>query len=141
MSFVSLLLGVVAASAPSWSGPANAQARYPTKTITMICSSAAGGTSDIVSRVLAEVMSESLQQPVIIDNVAGANGTLAAERVARALPDGHTLLSAVDSNLTVNPFLYKINYDPFRDYVPISILTRVRMVLAVGPSGQTRCRS
>jgi len=65
----------------------------------------------------------------------GANGTVASEHVARSAPDGYTLFSAVDSNLVVNPFLYHITYDPFRDFAPISVIVRVRLVLMVPPSG------
>jgi len=116
-------------------GDAFSQSGYPSHTITMICSSAAGGTSDLVSRALAQPLSGLLHQSVIVENMPGANGTPATERVGRAQPDGYTLLSAVDTNLSVNPVLYSVSYDPFRDFVPIAPLARVTLVLIVGPSG------
>ena len=135
MSLFLGLLSLVAASIGSGPSVVRAQISYPTKTIYMICSSAAGGTSDLISRALAEPLSEQLHQSVIVDNVPGANGTIAAERVARARPDGYALFSAVDANLVVNPFLYRVTYDPLRDYVPISLMVRVRLALLVPPSG------
>ncbi len=132
--FLVLLLPMVAMAWVSWSGTAFAD-DYPTTTIRMICSSGAGGTSDFVSRAIAEPMSELLHQKIAVINMPGANGTIASEHVARSAPDGYTLFSAVDSNLVVNPFLYHITYDPFRDFAPISVIVRVRLALMVPPSG------
>jgi tripartite-type tricarboxylate transporter receptor subunit TctC len=113
---------------------------FPSHTITVICSSAAGGTSDLISRALAAPLSELLHQSVIVENMPGANGTPATEHVARAAADGYTLLSAVDSNMSVNPILYSVTYDPFRDFVPIAPLVRVTLVLIVSPSGPNSIR-
>ena len=94
----------------------------------------AGGAVDIISRSLGERLSEQLKQPVIVENMPGANGGLAAGSVARSSPDGHTLFMAVDTNLTVNPNLYpNLAYDPFRDFTPISVLAKVALVLVANP--------
>ena len=132
--FLVLFLPMVAMAWVLWAGRAFADG-YPTTTIRMICSSGAGGTSDFVSRAIAEPMSELLHQKIAVINMPGANGTIASEHVARSAPDGYTLFSAVDSNLVVNPFLYHITYDPFRDFAPISVIVRVRLILMVPPSG------
>jgi tripartite-type tricarboxylate transporter receptor subunit TctC len=132
--FLLILLPIVAMVTLSWGGSAFAD-NYPTTTIRMICSSGAGGTSDFVSRAIAEPLSALLHQNIVVIDMPGANGTLASEHVARSAPDGYTLFSAVDANLVVNPFLYHITYDPFRDFAPISVIVRVRLVLMVPPSG------
>jgi tripartite-type tricarboxylate transporter receptor subunit TctC len=133
-----LLLPLLAALLTA--GGALAETGYPARTITMICSSAAGGTSDLISRALAQPLSELLHQTVIVENMPGANGTPATEHAARAAPDGYTLLSAVDANMSVNPILYPVTYDPFRDFVPIAPLVRVTLVLNVSPSGPDSIR-
>jgi tripartite-type tricarboxylate transporter receptor subunit TctC len=76
-----------------------------------------------------------MQQPVVVENMPGANGSLAAGQVARAEPDGYTLFFAVDSNLVINPYLYSnLNYDPFRDFAPISIVAKLNMVMVANPT-------
>jgi tripartite-type tricarboxylate transporter receptor subunit TctC len=135
ISLALLLQSLVAVICLAWVGAANAQTDYPTRSIRFICSSAAGGTSDLITRAVAEPLSKYLRQPVVIDNMPGANGTIGSERAASAAPDGYTLFSAVDSNLVVNPFLFPITYDPLRDFVPISMLARVRLVLIVSSTG------
>ena len=128
-------LALVAVNCFAWAGTMNAQTDYPTRAIYFICSSAAGGTSDLITRAVAKPLSEYLRQPVVVDNMSGANGTIASEHAASATPDGYTLFSAVDSNLVVNPFLFPVTYDPLRDFVPISMLARVRLVLIVSSTG------
>src|SRR5205807_6850527 len=93
-----------------------------------------GGVIDLISRALGDRLSEQMRQPVIVENMPGANGGLAAGRVARSTPDGYTLLMAVDTNLAVNPTLYPdLSYDPFRDFAPISVLTKTALVLVANP--------
>jgi tripartite-type tricarboxylate transporter receptor subunit TctC len=90
----------------------------------------AGGAVDLIARSLGERLSESMRQPVIVENQPGANGALAAGAVTRSPPDGYTLFMAVDTNLVVNPSLYpNLAYDPFRDFKPISIIAKVYLVL------------
>jgi tripartite-type tricarboxylate transporter receptor subunit TctC len=94
---------------------------YPSRVIRLILPQPAGGAVDLIARSLGENISESLGQPVIVENVPGANGGVAAERVIRSAPDGYTLMVAVDSNLVVNPSLYtNLTYDPFRDLCPLA---------------------
>jgi tripartite-type tricarboxylate transporter receptor subunit TctC len=109
--------------------PARAD-EYPSKPIRFILPQPAGGAVDLIARSLGDRLSEQMGQPVIIENQPGANGGLAASQVTRATPDGHTLFMAVDTNLVVNPSLYpNLLYDPFRDFIPISIIARVYLVL------------
>jgi tripartite-type tricarboxylate transporter receptor subunit TctC len=107
---------------------------YPTKPITIVLPQPAGGAVDLIARTLGERLSEQLKQPVIVENMPGANGGLAAGSVVRSAPDGYTLMMAVDSNLVVNPSLYKnLTYDPLRDFAPISVIARLHMVLVANP--------
>jgi tripartite-type tricarboxylate transporter receptor subunit TctC len=107
---------------------------YPSRVIRLILPQPAGGAVDLIARSLGENISESLGQPVIVENVPGANGGVAAERVIRSAPDGYTLMVAVDSNLVVNPSLYtNLTYDPFHDFVSISIIAGLYMVLVANP--------
>jgi tripartite-type tricarboxylate transporter receptor subunit TctC len=100
-----------------FAGPARAQQPYPSKPIHLIVTTAVGGAGDAVARAVADRLSESMRQPVIVENMPAANGGLAAGQVARAAPDGYTLLILVDSTLTINPHLYRnLPYDPFRDF-------------------------
>jgi len=108
---------------------------YPSRLIRFVLPQPAGGAVDLIARRVAERLTEQMGQPVIIENVPGANGGLAAGQVIRAAPDGYTLFFAVDSNLVINPSLYpQIAYDPFRDFVPISIVAKLNMVLVAHPS-------
>jgi tripartite-type tricarboxylate transporter receptor subunit TctC len=113
--------------------PANSQ-DYPSRTIKLILPQPAGGAVDLIARSLGERLAEQMNQPVIVENMPGANGSLAGAAVARAAPDGYMLMLAVDSNLVINPSLYNnLNYDPFRDFVPISVIAKLNMVLVANP--------
>ena len=112
--------------------PASAQDNYPSKPIRMIVSFAVGGPTDIVARVMGARMGEILGQQVIIDNRPGAGGNLGADMVAKAPPDGYTLLMATVSTHAINPLLYKkIPYDPIKDFSPIGQVGVTPAVLAV----------
>jgi tripartite-type tricarboxylate transporter receptor subunit TctC len=126
------MLGFAAASAEA---QVQAQAQdYPLHTIKLVLPQPPGGAVDLIARTLADRLSEAMQQPVIVENRPGANGGLAAADVARAAPDGYTLLVAVDTNLVVNPTLYPdLPYDPFRDFAPLSMLTKVELVMVANP--------
>jgi tripartite-type tricarboxylate transporter receptor subunit TctC len=105
---------------------------YPSRNVHLIVPFPAGGPADIVARLLAQKLSDAWGQPVIVENKAGANTVLAAQYVAQAAPDGHTLLVAIDSTLVMNPYLYKkLPYDPFKDFAPITQTTQSMSVLAV----------
>src|SRR6516164_9442351 len=109
---------------------ARADESYPSKPIRLVLPQPAGGAVDLIARALGDRLSYALRQPVIVENQPGANGGLAAGQVARAAPDGYTLLMAVDTNLVVNPNLYpNLAYDPFSDFMPISIIAKVYLVL------------
>lgn len=105
---------------------------YPSKPIKMVVPYAAGGAADITARVLGQKMSESLGVPVVVDNKPGANGMIGTDAVAKAAPDGYTLLLDASGPLVVNPALYaRVPYDPVKDLMPISQVTTFQYVLVV----------
>src|SRR5262245_18483148 len=105
--------------------PAAAQS-YPSRSITLIVPFAPGGPADVLGRIIGQKLSEELGQQVIVDNRSGANTIVGAQAVARAKPDGYTLLLAIDGTLVMNPFLYsKMPYDPFKDFEPITLVAAV----------------
>ncbi len=127
-----LLTTVVAAIAVG-TGVASAQDEYPSNTITMIVPFAAGGPTDTVARLVAESMTETLGQQVIVENVGGAGGTLGARRAAQAEPDGYTLLLH-HIGMATSPALYrKLPYDPLTAFAPIGLVTEVPMTLVARP--------
>ncbi|MBC7842028.1 MAG: tripartite tricarboxylate transporter substrate binding protein [Gemmatimonadaceae bacterium] len=107
---------------------------YPAKPIRMIVPYSPGGGSDAVARLLGQRMTERFGQTVIIDNRAGAASMIGTELVARAAPDGHTLL-LTDAPVTINPFVHaKVNYDVLRDFAPVSLAASSPLMLVVHPS-------
>jgi len=125
---------VLAAAALIAAGPIAAQ-EYPSRTIRMVAPIAAGGMTDVVARIVGAKLSERLGQPVVIENRAGAGGSIGTEAVARAAPDGYTLLFAYPGPIVVNPSLMKsLSYVPERDLTAVSMLGTYPMVLAVHPS-------
>jgi tripartite-type tricarboxylate transporter receptor subunit TctC len=119
------------AAAPAWSG--ESPARYPTKPIRMIVPLAAGGTTDIVARIIAQRFTDGLGQPVVVDNRTGGGTTIGAALVARAAPDGYTLLFHSVSLATTVP-LYKLPYDATKDFVGVSPVGQSFYVAAVHPT-------
>ena len=104
--------------------PASAQS-YPQRPIRIVVDRPAGVLHDTLARALSDRLSASLKQTVIVDNRVGAGGNLATEFVARSAPDGHTLLVALDTTLTVNPTLYKnLSFNPQTDLRPLSIMAK-----------------
>jgi len=127
------ILGIAALVTMGFVSPAQAQS-WPDKPIKLIIPFAAGGTTDIIGRVLAQQMSTILGQNVVVENRGGAGGNIGAEAVARAPADGYTLLLASGSMLTVNPHMYKkmaVNYS--KDFAPISTLVSGPMIISVNP--------
>lgn len=113
---------------------AHAQA-YPSHPIKLVVAFAAGGPLDFVARLVAERMSASLKQPIVIENKGGAGGNIGDAAVAKAQPDGYTLLVTLSTALTVNPLLYaRMAFDPQKDLRPISLLVRDSQMLVVHPS-------
>ncbi len=109
----------------AFAAPSSAQS-YPNRPITLIVPFAPGGPADVLGRLVGQKMSEDLGQQVVIDNRSGANTIVGAQFVARAQPDGYTILLAIDGTLVMNPFLYaKLAYDPFRDFDPVSLIALV----------------
>ena len=104
-----------------FSGSAFAQA-YPTKTVTIVVPTAPGGANDAMARIVAQGLSQKLGQPVIVDNKPGANGAIASEFVARAIPDGHTILWGYIATHGINPALQRLKYDPIADFEPIGMV-------------------
>ena len=110
-------------------------ADYPTKPITLMIGFAPGGPSDVMARILTRKMEEILKQPFVIENRAGAGGGIAGTAVARAAPDGYTVLLATGSLLAINVSLYKnLGYDPEKDFEPISVIGTQTNVLYTHPS-------
>lgn len=108
---------------------------YPSKPITLMIGFAPGGPSDVMARILTKKMEEILKQPLVIENRAGAGGSIAGAAVARAAPDGYTVLLATGSLLAINVSLYKnIGYDPEKDFEPISLVGTQTNVLYTHPS-------
>jgi tripartite-type tricarboxylate transporter receptor subunit TctC len=116
--------------------PAFAQTQaYPAKPIRIIVPYPAGGGIDVMSRVLGERLSQRLGQPVLVDNRPGGGTILAAEQVARATPDGYTLMVTTDATMSVNPHLYsKLSYDPVKDFAPITQLVLLNQLLLANPA-------
>lgn len=105
---------------------------WPARPVRMIVPFPAGGPSDNLARPLLQKLSEQLGQQVFIDNRGGANGNIGAEVVARAAPDGHTLLWSPTGTVAVNPSIYpKLSFDPVRDFAPVSLVAEVQGILIV----------
>ena len=115
--------------------PAALAQTYPSRQIRLVVPYAAGGPADLLGRVIADEMSKDLGQPVFVDNRPGANTIIGAELVAKADPDGYTLLMAIDGTLVMNPFLYnKLSYNPFKDFAPVSLIAKVPTVIEANNS-------
>src|ERR1700716_2665165 len=116
-------------------GIAAAQANYPTKAIRYIVPFPAGGPLDIVARAIGQDLTKSWGQPVIVDNRPGAGGNIGADLVAKAPPDGYTILMGAVSTHAINVTLYtKLPYDPIKDFAPVTLITSVPNVLVLHPS-------
>jgi len=123
---------MLAAAGMVTAGQAAAQSNYPEKPIRIVVGFPPGSPSDIVARVLGQELTEAWGKPVVTENVAGAGGSIAVDRVAKAAPDGYTLVLAASSQIVVNPNLYRLPYDPLRDFAPISQVCMASAILVVG---------
>src|SRR6476619_4842198 len=132
------LLGSVAV----WSQSAQAQSPvsdYPTHPITLIVPYAPGGGNDVVARAVAEPMSKSLGQPVVIENRGGAGGSVGTRQVAKSPPDGYTLGLGGTGTLAVDPTLYpNVGYDPRKDFAPIGLIATTPLIVLVNESVAAR---
>lgn len=108
---------------------------FPTRPIRMVVPFAGGGATDITARVVAEYMGHALGQPVVVDNRAGAGGNIGTDLVAKAEPDGHTLLMATIGTASINQFLYRsMPFDPEKDLAPVSLVNIVANGVVVNPT-------
>lgn len=114
-------------------------AKYPTRPIHIIVGFTAGGGNDIIARVFGQKLSESLGQPVIVENKPGGGAIVATEYVAKSTADGYTLLIGASGAMAINPAVYaKLPYDPVRDFVPVSELGSFPLILVVNASSSIR---
>src|SRR5215510_6580414 len=121
-----LLIATMLAAA--WASSAHAE-DYPSRPITMVVPLPAGGAFDVTARVLAEHMRVSLGQPVIIENVTGAAGSIGTGQVARAAPDGYTLIFGGLNTHVVNPAFLSLQYDVLKDFKPIALTATVQLLI------------
>lgn len=125
---------LIVGSAALATAPAFGQT-FPSRPVTIVVPFAAGGSTDVVARIVAAKMSENMGTQVVVENRAGAGGGVGAAAVAKATPDGHTILMATISTHTLNPIMAKTKlFDPVKDFTPISLLATVPNVLVVHPS-------
>ena len=131
----SLLSSGVHAQDASRSAAQNPAAAYPSTPIRFVLGFPPGGASDTMARLIGTRLAENLGQPLVIDNRPGAGGNIAAEIVARSVPDGHTLLLGNNGILAINASLYpKIGFDPLRDFAPVVLIASQPNILVVHPS-------
>jgi tripartite-type tricarboxylate transporter receptor subunit TctC len=114
--------------------PAQAQDKWPSKPITYVVPFPAGGTTDILARLIGQKLGPALGTTVIIDNRPGAGGNIGSELVARAAPDGYTIMGGTISSHSINASLYKLSYDPLKSFAPITLIGTNANVLVVNPA-------
>ena len=127
---VSLLFGFLAA--PVWADT------YPSKPVRFVVPFPPGNAGDIMARMLAEKMTQSMKQSVIVENKPGAGGNIGAEYAAKAPADGYTVLIAASGIVTANPYLYKLSFDPQKDFTPVTLLYSGAPLLVVSPNVQAK---
>ncbi len=123
---------LVACAAACLAAPAAlAQGRYPGRAITLVVPTAPGGSTDFTARLVSDALSRALGQPVVVDNKPGASGNIGNQFVARAKPDGYTLLVSYSGYHVGNPHLFKqAGWDPIKDFAPVAMMTRAPQVIA-----------
>jgi tripartite-type tricarboxylate transporter receptor subunit TctC len=126
-------LALAAVSLALFAAAAQAQS-YPARPVTLVVPYPAGGSADILARVIGQKLEERLGQPVVIDNKPGAGTAIGAKHVALAKPDGYTLLMGTVSSQAINPAIAKVGYDPVKDFVAISPVAAIPFVLVANPS-------
>ncbi len=130
--------GIAMALSTLGATPALAQA-YPSKPVTLVVPFGPGSGTDQQARILAQLLGDELKVPVVVDNKAGASGFLAAQYVAKAPPDGYTILVTTNTTHAANEHLFKkIPYDPVKDFAPVGLLSRGQMLLLVRPDSPYR---
>ncbi|MCJ9710448.1 tripartite tricarboxylate transporter substrate binding protein, partial [Bordetella hinzii] len=122
----------LAAGLSLMAAPAAAQTDFPSKPLRFIVPYPPGGPLDTMARLLAEKVRDSLGQPVVVENKAGAGGNIGADLVAKSAPDGYTLVMGAVATHAINPFLFaNLPYDPIKDFAPITIVASVPNVLVM----------
>jgi tripartite-type tricarboxylate transporter receptor subunit TctC len=133
--YLKRLAALAFAGVMTFCGPAGAQSDYPSRTIKILVPIPPGGAPDIAARLLGNALSEVLGQPVVIENRTGANGNLAADAVAKAPPDGYTLLLGADSGFVINSHVYsKLPFDPMKDLLPVASVASNQFILSINPA-------
>lgn len=118
-----------------FAGPAGAQAPYPAKPVRLVVGYAPGNVTDVLARIIADQLSQRWHQPVVVENRPGLGGSLGADLVAKAPPDGYTLLFSAMAALAINPHVYaNVGYDPVQDFVPIVDVASPSLAIVVSPS-------
>jgi tripartite-type tricarboxylate transporter receptor subunit TctC len=136
---VALLSVVLAGAAAAQENSEAEAAAFPNRSIRIVVPFPAGGPSDVLARLIGQRMTEDWGQAVVIENRPGANTVLAAQAVAKAAPDGYTLLMAIDSTLTMNQYLYRTPpYDPLNDFVPITLVAKTMQLLMVNAASEVK---
>jgi tripartite-type tricarboxylate transporter receptor subunit TctC len=129
------MLAVVTMVAVVGAGAAAAQDKWPAKPITYVVPFPAGGTTDTLARIIGQKLSTALGQPVVVDNKPGAGGNIGSDFVAKAAPDGYTILGGTISSHSINPSLYpKMPYDAVKSFAPITLIGTNPLVLIVPPA-------
>jgi tripartite-type tricarboxylate transporter receptor subunit TctC len=128
-----LAMAALSAGLLASAGGASAQ-EYPARPVRVLVANSAGSLADMVSRLVFARLATLMGQSFLIENRAGAGGTLAGDAAAKAVPDGYTLLYASDSTLTIGPALYTLGYDPVHDFAPVSLVAKIPTGLVASPS-------
>jgi len=136
----SIALALLAALAIAFgAAKSRAQTPYPTRAIHIVVPFPAGGPADVLARIIGEKMSADFGQGVVVDNRPGANTVIGAQFVAKAAPDGYTLLMAIDSTLVMNQYLYaNLPYDPIKDFVPVTLAAKTVGLLVVNAASDIK---
>jgi tripartite-type tricarboxylate transporter receptor subunit TctC len=136
MKSLTRLAAVLLSCLPALAAAADAaEDTYPTKPVRIVVPFGAGGSTDVVARIIAEKLTQELKQPFLVDNRAGASGNIGAEVVAKSPADGYTLLMGATGVLSINDHLYaRMSYNAARDFVPVSYVTKNANILVVSPS-------
>jgi tripartite-type tricarboxylate transporter receptor subunit TctC len=125
------MLGLAALLAALAAGAAPARAAWPERAVTIVVPYAAGGNTDTMARIAAQELQKVYGEPFVVENVVGAGGAIATQKVARAAADGYTLLFATTAQLSILPNMQKVSYDPEADFVPIDVFGQSFSVLAI----------
>jgi tripartite-type tricarboxylate transporter receptor subunit TctC len=131
MKKVAVMMALALTVTSAYGAPAQG---YPTRPIRLVVASSPGGASDILARLLGQKLSEELHQQVVVDNRGGASGVIGTDIVAKAMPDGYTLL-IIQPSLTINPSMIKrLPYDAMRDFAPVSLVVDAAQIMTVNPA-------